>query len=827
MATASINDTQAPGAAAAAADCFHCGQPVPDGFDRSVHIAGHDEPMCCHGCAAVARAIVDSGLTDFYRLRTEPAPNARELVPEALKRLIIYDDPSVQKGFVRSEEGLRVASLILEGISCAACVWLNERHVAALPGVKSVQINYATRRARVVWDDARIRLSDILRAIGEIGYIAHPYDPARHHEILERERRELLKRLGVAGILGMQVMILAVSLYAGAFSGIERGFERFFRWTSLVLVLPVLGYSAQPFFRAAVRDLRARRIGMDVPVSLGLIVAFGGSLWATLTMHGEVYYDSIVMFVFLLLGARFFELVARVHAARAIEPLANRTPDAAIRLRDDGNDDVVPITSLCVGDRVRIRPGDIVPADGHVLEGQSSADESLLTGESMPVAKGVGDLVVGGSLNVESPLIVRVERTGDDTLLSGILRLLERAQGEKPRIAQLADRVAVWFVGAVLLATVVVAAIWWVADSTRLLPIVIAMLVVTCPCALSLATPAAITAVTGNLARRGLLVTRGRAIEALARATHVAFDKTGTLTLGRPQVVEVRTFGGTADRDARTIASALERYSEHPIARAIIAAAGSVPAPAATELTNVPGAGIMGIVGAHRYRVGTRRFIAAAGIRAPTADETSTLVFLADENSVLAVFRIEDEIRPDAEALVTQCRRLGLKPVLLTGDHAAVARRVAAAVGIEQSDVRADLTPADKLDEIRRLRETGAVVAMIGDGVNDAAALAAAHVSIAIATGSPLAAASADMVLMSPHLAALEQGVELARKTIRIIRQNLTRSLLYNSVALPAAALGYVPPWLAAIGMSASSLLVVLNALRLAGGRAPSATVTS
>jgi Cu2+-exporting ATPase len=462
----------------------------------------------------------------------------------------------------------------------------------------------------------------------------------------------------------------------------------------------------------------------------------------------------------------------------------------------------------------------VIPADGIVLNGLSSADESLLTGESLPVAKGVGDAVIGGSLNVESPLTVRIERTGEDTLLSGILRLLERAQGEKPRIAQLADRVAAWFVGAVLIATAIVAVFWWHTDATRLLPIVIAMLVVTCPCALSLATPAALTAVTGNLARRGLLVTRGRAIEALARVTHVAFDKTGTLTRGRPQVVAVQIPGTASDQEVRRIAAALERQSEHPIAHAIIAAAGTQFIPESVDTTNTPGAGIMGLVEGQRYRIGTSRFIEESGITAPAPEElNTTLVYLANESSVLAIFHIEDEVRTDARALITQCRRLGLKPVLLTGDQSAVALRVASAVGIEPSDVHADLTPSGKLDRIRQLRESGAIVVMIGDGVNDAAALAAAHVSIAIATGSPLAAASADMVLMSPHLAALEQGVELARKTIRIIRQNLTRSLIYNSVALPAAALGYVPPWLAAIGMSASSLLVVLNSVRLTGSR--------
>lgn len=799
--------------------CFHCGLPVPASFDVRVRIAGRDEPMCCHGCAAVARAIVDNKLTDFYRLRTASAPNARELVPEALRHLAVYDDPSVQKGFVRNEGELRVASLILEGITCAACVWLNERHVAALPGVHSMQINYATRRARVAWDDARIHLSDILHAIAAIGYVAHPYDPARSHEVLERERRELLKRLGVAGIFGMQVMILAVALYAGAFSGIERKFATFFRWVSLLLAAPVLAYSAQPFFRAAWRDLKAKRFGMDVPVSLGLSVAFIGSLWATVTMRGEVYYDSIAMFVFLLLGARYFELMARVRAAHATESFSQRSPEAATRLTDNGGDEVIPAASLAPGDRVRVRPGDTIPADGQILEGRSSVDESLLTGESLPVGKAPGDTVIGGSLNVESPLTVRIERAGEDTVLSGILRLLERAQSEKPRVAQLADRVAAWFVGAVLIAAAAVGIYWWQTAPERMLPIVIAMLVVTCPCALSLATPAAITAATGSLARRGLLVTRGHALETLARATHVAFDKTGTLTRGHPGVVDVKCAGETTRAEALRIAAALERHSEHPIARAILAAAHDAGSASASEVTNTPGAGIAGMVEGAYYRLGTDRFIAESGLRVDPRDGERTSIFLANKESVIAEFLIEDEIRADAPALVTEIKLLGLRPVLLTGDQPGVALRVAKEVGIDARDVHAGLSPAEKLSHVRKLSDSGAVVAMIGDGVNDAAALGAAHVSIAIASGAPLAAASADMVLMSPRLAALDHGVRLARKTLRIIRQNFTRALLYNAIALPAAALGYVPPWLAAVGMSASSILVVLNALRLSEKR--------
>ncbi|MEK7759531.1 MAG: HAD-IC family P-type ATPase, partial [Pseudomonadota bacterium] len=419
----------------------------------------------------------------------------------------------MQKTFVQNVDGnVREASLILEGMVCAACVWLNEQHLAKLPGVLAVSINYATHRARVRWDDAQVHLSRILRAVSEIGYLAHPYDPGRAQEILERERRLQLRRLAVAAAFGMQVMILAVALYAGAFTGIETEFKNLFHWLSLVLTLPVLGYSAQPFFRSAYRDLRQKRVGMDVPVSLGLSLAFAGSVWATVTGHGEVYYDSVVMFVFFLLTGRTFELAGRKRAAEVSEALLHMLPVTATRLVN-GKQEAVPASELNGGDLVLVRPGESIPADGHVHEGRSSVDESLLTGESLPLAKTPGDILIGGSINIESPLILRVEKTGEDTVLSAILRLLDRAQTEKPAIAAAADRAAAWFVARVLLLAAGVALFWYLYDPARWLPITIAVLVVTCPCALSLATPTAITAATGRLMRRGLVTTRGHALE--------------------------------------------------------------------------------------------------------------------------------------------------------------------------------------------------------------------------------------------------------------------------------------------------------------------------
>ena len=506
-------------------------------------IDGVRRPMCCRGCEAVAKAIVDGGLGEYYRYRTQPAPTGRERVPAFLQQAAVYDHPAVQKSFVRAEnEHVREAALILEGITCAACIWLNERHLSQLPGVQGVQINYATHRLRVRWDGRRLKLSDILQAVAEIGYLAHPYDPGRSQLLLEQERKRLLRRLGLAGVMTAQVMVLAEALYLGTDTGAESEFAGLFYWVSLLLTLPVLLYSAQPFFKGAWNDFKHLRAGMDVPVVLGILGAFGASLWTTLTHEGTVYYDSVTMFVFFLLGGRYFELRARARAAEAAESLVRAVPATATRLAGDA-EQVVAVAELAPGDTVLVRPGETVPADGEVLEGRSSVDESLLTGESLPVAKQPGARVVGGAINVESPLIVRLTQVGADTVLAAILRLLDRAQGEKPRLAQLADRAAAGFTAGVLVVAALTALYWWRHDPALWLPITVAVLVITCPCALSLATPTALSAATGALTRLGLLVTRGHALETLARATHFVFDKTGTLTEGRLRLLETRALG--------------------------------------------------------------------------------------------------------------------------------------------------------------------------------------------------------------------------------------------------------------------------------------------
>jgi Cu2+-exporting ATPase len=733
----------------------------------------------------------------------------------------LFDHAEFQKSFVKElGENEREASLLLEGITCSACIWLNEQHVGRLPGVTAVDINYTTRRARVRWNESRVKLSDILGAIAAIGYRAYPYDAAKNEEISRKERRDALWRLWVAGFGMMQVMMYAYPVYI-ANGDMSADIENMMRWASLLLTLPVVFYSSAPFFRNAWRDLKLRRVGMDVPVALGVGAAFVASCWATYMQAGEVYFDSVTMFVFFLLGGRYLEMTARQKALSVTEALAKLMPTFAQKMPNfpvDRSTEQRVVSDLLPGDFVLVRAGDIVPADGRVVEGVSCANEALLTGESKPVPKSPGESVTGGSINAESPLVVQVEQIGDGTRLSAIINLMERAAAEKPRIVEMADRIASYFVAVLLAIAVLVALGWYWVDPSKALWITVSVLVVTCPCALSLATPIALTVAAGALAKDGLLVTRGHAIETLARATHFVFDKTGTLTTGRMHLIDVGVVGSLREAECLAIAAALEQSSEHPVATALRKAAGEA-FPTAVDAVSEPGQGVEALVNGQRYRIGRPSYaLALSNADLPDTavdwlESGDTVVMLADSTGCQAFFRIGDEIRPESLALIAELKSVGKKVILLTGDAPAVARRVGAALGIE--NVRAGMTPQGKHDCVKTLQVEGAVVAMVGDGVNDAPVLAQAQVSVAMGGGAQLARTQSDFVLLSENLDHLRHGLRRAVKTLQVIRQNLWWSFAYNFIALPLAIAGYVTPWMAGIGMSASSLLVVLNSLRI------------
>jgi len=794
--------------------CFHCGLPVPPGADYPVEIDGETHNMCCHGCQAVAQAIVDGGLTSFYKHRDTPSGRPEELIPEELARMDLYDQPELQTGFVSVDENnLKHASLILEGITCAACVWLNERHVRALPGVQDFQVNYSTHRAHAVWDDSQLHLSDILKAISNIGYIAHPFDPGRQQAVQKKEKSLALRRLFVAGLGAMQVMMLAVAMYAGDYSGMEMNIEHFMRWTSLLLTIPVVFYSSSSFFLTAWRDLRRRQLSMEVPVSLAIGLAFSASVWHTLQGSGEIYFDSVCMFSFFLLASRYLEMGARHKAGQAAEELVKLLP-ATATLIVDGEHQAVPVSQLRPGDIVLVRPGETVPADGEVTEGESSVDESLLTGESLPRHRAPGDALVGGSLNVESPLQMRIVSVGEDTMVSGIVRLLDRAQAEKPRLAQLADRVAGYFVGAQLLIAGSVALAWWLIAPDRAFEIALAVLVVTCPCALSLATPTAVTAATGALTKLGLLVTRGHVLETLASADQVVFDKTGTLTRGSLSLAGVDPLGELDRQQVLDIAASLGASSEHPVSR-VLALHGATDR-GVEDLRARPGQGMQGRINGVEYRLGNGAFVAelARGQVPATPDGArGTQVFLGSPQGWLARFELHDRLREDAHDAIGHLKDAGLRSHIFSGDMPDAVEAVAGE--LEIADWRGGMRPEDKLARVRGLQSEGHKVVMVGDGVNDAPVLAGADVSVAMGQGAQLAHASADMVALSERIGVLAEGVQKARATRVVIKQNLSWALTYNLVAVPLAAAGWVAPWMAAIGMSMSSLVVVVNALRL------------
>ncbi|WP_374509324.1 heavy metal translocating P-type ATPase [Niveibacterium sp.] len=803
--------------ASEAQNCYHCGLPIAPGTQFFVTIDGVPRAMCCAGCEAVASAIVAGGLGDYYRHRDALPEARREAMPAELKDLGLFDHAEFQKGFVR-EIGAheREADLILEGITCAACVWLNEQHLARQPGVTAVQVNYATRRARVRWDPAQTKLSAVLAAIAAIGYRAHPYDARKSEQLAVKERRTALWRLLVAGLGMMQVMMYAYPVYIARDGDMTPDVLFLMRWASLALTLPVVLYSAAPFFQHAWRDIKLRRLGMDVPVALGVGAAFLASLWATLVGGGEVYFDSVTMFVFFLLCGRFLEMVARQRAVRGAEELGRVVPTFAARFTNwpATQTEDVPVMSLAAGDVLRIRPGEAIPADGTVLEGQSEADESWLTGESRAVPKTVGDHVACGSINGSGPLVVRAEHVGEETRIASIRRLMERASAERPRIVEQADAFAARFVLVLIVLAAGAGLYWWVVEPARAIWIFASVLVVSCPCALSLATPVALTVATDALARVGLLVTRGHAIETLARADLFAFDKTGTLTQGRLALSDTRQAPGQTN--ALALASALEQASEHLIGRALVRANGARPAFEVGALRSVAGRGVEGAIAGERLRVGNRSFVEELAGPAPDWLDASgglTTVYLGGQHGWRAQFTFDDAIRPDAAALISGLRRDGATLAVLSGDAPDAVRGVAAQLEIQ--DARGGLLPEDKHEAVRRWQADGRTVAMVGDGINDAPVLAQAHVSVAIGSGTELARTQADLILLGDALRPLLVGRHLAKRTLGVIRQNLAWSFAYNVLAIPAAMLGWVTPWMAGIGMSASSLLVVLNALRL------------
>ncbi len=799
---AAIEDTGRAGQAITSA-CFHCAEPLPP-TPLQVATAGISRGYCCAGCAAAAQWIEQANLGDYYHLRSQPAAR----VGTDQVDLTAWDRDDVLADHARDVECGREIVLLTDGMRCAACAWLIDRALSRAPGVAEVSANAVTGRIRITWEPKRTPLSAVLRVLVSLGF--RPY--LASGEGRERERRAArnrdLLRLGLAGLGAMQAMMFAEALYLDTGGQMPLPTRDFLRWITFLVSTPVVFCAGWPFIAGAWRELRHRRLSMDTLIATSTLLAYFASVVETLRGGPHVWYDAAVMFVFLLLAARMLEQRARNTANAQVDALARARPALATRERADGTRETVPVSALAIGDIACIAAGDAVAADGILLDGTASFEEALLTGEAHPVDKSVGATVYAGTVCRTRPARLRITHVGSATRLSQLARLVEQAQAHRPAQALIADRISSHFVLALLIAAVAVYLGWRVHDPSRAFEVTLALLVVSCPCALSLSVPAALAAAHGALAKLGMLATRPNALDTLARATDVVFDKTGTLSDGRPTLDAVATFDGVDPGKALAIAAALERNSLHPIAAAFTHVSADATA---CEVEEHPGLGIEGRIDGQRWRLGQAAF-AAGG-----ADDGH--IWLGDGHRATARFTLGETERGDARAAIDRLKAQGLEIHLSSGDAEASVARFARQLGI--ADAAARQTPEAKLDRVRSLQQAGRVVVMVGDGLNDAPVLAGANVSIAVADGAALAQRAADFVTTGASLLRIPAAVALARRTRRVIRQNLAWAIAYNVLALPLAAAGLVTPWIAALGMALSSLTVTLNALRLVRTPAP------
>ena len=778
--------------------CHHCGEPLPQSPVRA-DVEGTTRDFCCEGCAAAARWILDAHLDDYYRLRSAPGGRVDADAPA----LAVWDREELLSSHAREVEGGREITVLTDGMRCAACAWLIDRALAREPGVLESTANAITGRIRIAWDPARTALSQPLARLASLGYRPYLATGEAREAARRRERNRDVLRIGLAGIGAMQAMMFAEALYLDTRGEMPLPTRDFFRWVTFMVSTPVVFWAGWPFIVGAWNELRGRRLGMDLLIAGSTLLAWAVSTIETMRGGVHVWYDAAVMFVFLLLVARQLEQRARAIASAQVDALARARPAFATRELADGSRESVPVDALVVGDVVRIAVGEPVPADGVLLEGEAHFEESLLTGESAAVTRHAGDPVFAGTACREHAAKIRVTGVGTGTRLAELARLVESAQAHRPALALGTERIAGWFVAGLLLAAAVVYAWWRVHEPARAFEVVLALLVISCPCALSLAVPAALAAAHGALARIGVLSVRPDALQRLAQATDVVFDKTGTLGDGKPHLQGVDACIAVDADTALRIAAALERDSNHPLA----AAFALVPdAPMASGVRAIAGRGVEGTVEGVRWRIGTAPFA--------TGGDDNGAVWLGNDAGARARFTFAERERADAAQALQQLREQGLALHLASGDAAAPVARFASAMGI--ADPHARQSPEDKLALVRAMQDEGRVVAMVGDGLNDAPVLAGADVSLAIGDGAALAQRSADLVLSGMSLANVPAAIGIARRTRRIVRQNLAWAIGYNLLALPLAAAGMVTPWLAALGMALSSLAVTANALRLA-----------
>lgn len=804
-------------------NCFHCNEIVPLGISLCVTINQKQQPMCCIGCQAVAQTIVDNNLTQYYQVRTEPAQKGTELIPEQLKsaqqqKNKLLDEDVLQNEFIYQDKEIKEAILTIEGISCAACAWLIEMQLSKLNGITHISVNATTQRATIKWQDNQVKLSDILNAIEHIGYQALPF---KANEVEQRNKaisKTFIKRLGISGILMMQIMMIAVGLYFGAFSDMAEHNIVYLRWVSFILAIPIVSYGALPFYTGAITALKLKRLSMDVPVSIAIILAFSASAWATITQQGEVYFESVSMFTFLLLIGKFLEFRARSHAAQVSANLLKLMPMTATKINNatDIKEKLVAAKLLVKGDLVLIKPGETIPADGAIVDGSSQINEAMLSGEQLPLSKTVNDNVFAGTINGDGNLTVKVKQPSSQSFLSQLIRLSEQSQAHKPKLARFSDKVAQYFVAVILLTAIGTALYWQQHLPEEAFWITLSVLVATCPCALSLATPTALTCATTRLNRDGIMIKSAHVMETIPKIDTFAFDKTGTLTTGDftiNKVDLVLTDRAYDEANVLALAAALESHSEHPLAKPFTQYRNFEISASNVQVHS--GKGVSGVINNKQFHIGKPSWLLSYFTDAQAKDEhlLNASCVLISENSLVGAFYLVDKIRSDAQALITQLNK-NSQTLMLSGDSQSACQKVANSLAI--SDCYGGLSATDKMTKLKnRQKEQNATVAMIGDGVNDSPVFGAAHVSMAMGCGTDIAKSGADVILLNNQLSSISTLNHIAVKTRRIIIQNYLWAFGYNAIVLPLAVIGFITPYMAVIGMSASSILVITNSLRL------------
>lgn len=810
------------------AQCFHCGLPAQGSAACMGDIGAEKHYFCCGGCLSVCQVIHESGLDNFYQ-RLKKRESTIAPPPDAPTDMDQYDLAEVQSEFIQSlADGTSKTQLMVAGIHCAACVWLIEKALMAMDGIIQAEVNLVHHRLALHWQPEKLALADVMRRLAALGYAAVPFNLDNAEGHVRQQNRKLLFRLGFAGFAAMNMMWISIALYAGAFSGISGEYRHFFHWISFAIATPVLLYSGGPILYAAWQGLRRGRLGMDLPIAIGAVITYTYSTWQTWIEGQHVYFDTVVTFLFVILIGRYLEALARRNASSATLRLLELQPRMATLITEAGEERIA-VRKLQLGDHLHIRPGDKIPADGLIIEGQSHVDESMLTGESKPIHKSTGCRLVAGTVNGESSLSMQVEKTGADTVLSRIIHLVESAQGSKAHIQDLADRIAPYFVGVTLSLACLTFLYWFSIDLDTALLAATAVLIITCPCALGLATPMAIAVSTGLAAKYGVLIRNGKALEKLSEVSHIVMDKTGTLTEGRMAVTKI--LFADDQNHVLQLAGSIERHDSHPIAKAICATQESKELRffATHDVQIIPGLGVQGNVQAphanYEVLIGNKRFIQSRDVILTEGHlnacnriekDMGIAVFIAADGELLGLLQLEDKLRDGVHNLISHLAQSNISMTVLTGDSVAAANclenKLAESMNMNIR-VIAEVLPEAKADEISRLQQQGEHVLMIGDGINDAPALAQADISIAMGTGTDVSMECSDIVLMGSELQNIPWALALGKRTLRTIRQNLTFSLGYNIILVPTAMMAWVTPIFAALAMPLSSLVVIGNAI--------------